>query len=135
MGFDIGAMIEEVIHTAIHYSAYLFEMCCLVVMLWGGFRAMQALILRRGYVEIRLSHYMNMALLFKLGAEIIRLTLVRTLQELLLVAGIVVLHGAISLIIHLEDSHRKTMLHKAPGQPDENDNDDDDDNNDDDNDE
>ena len=37
--------------------------------------------------------------------------------SLLLVAGIVVLHGAISLIIHLEDSHRKTMLHKAPGQP------------------
>lgn len=124
MGFDIDHFIEALIHTATQYSVYIFELCCLVVMLWGGFRAMQALILRRGYVEIRLSHYMNMALLFKLGAEIIRLTLVRTLQELLLVAGIVVLHGAISLIIHLEDSHRKTMLHKAPGQPDENSDDD-----------
>jgi len=119
MGFNIDAVIEAIIHAATQYSVYIFELCCLAVMLWGGFRAMQALILRRGYVEIRLSHYMNMALLFKLGAEIIRLTLVRTLQELLLVAGIVVLHGAISLIIHLEDSHRKTMLHKAPGQPDE----------------
>ena len=119
MGFNIDAVIEVIIHAATQYSVYIFELCCLAVMLWGGYRAMQALILRRGYVEIRLSHYMNMALLFKLGAEIIRLTLVRTLQELLLVAGIVVLHGAISLIIHLEDSHRKTMLHKAPGQPDE----------------
>jgi len=119
MGLNIDAIIETVIHAATQYSVYIFELCCLAVMLWGGFRAMQALIRRQGYVEIRLSHYMNMALLFKLGAEIIRLTLVRTLQELLLVAGIVVLHGAISLIIHLEDSHRKTMLHKAPGQPDE----------------
>jgi len=127
MGFDIDHFIEMLIHAATQYSVYVFELCCLTVMLWGGFRAMQALILRRGYVEIRLSHYMNMALLFKLGAEIIRLTLVRTLQELLLVAGIVVLHGAISLIIHLEDSHRKTMLHKAPGQPDE-DSDDEDEN-------
>ena len=125
MGFDIDHFIEMLIHAATQYSVYVFELCCLTVMLWGGFRAMQALILRRGYVEIRLSHYMNMALLFKLGAEIIRLTLVRTLQELLLVAGIVVLHGAISLIIHLEDSHRKTMLHKAPGQPDENSDDED----------
>ena len=120
MGFNIDHFIEALIHAATQYSVYIFELCCLAVMLWGGFRAMQALIRRQGYVEIRLSHYMNMALLFKLGAEIIRLTLVRTLQELLLVAGIVVLHGAISLIIHLEDSHRKTMLHKAPGQPDEN---------------
>lgn len=125
MGFNIDHFIEALIHAATQYSVYIFELCCLAVMLWGGFRAMQALILRRGYVEIRLSHYMNMALLFKLGAEIIRLTLVRTLQELLLVAGIVVLHGAISLIIHLEDSHRKTMLHKAPGQPDENSDDED----------
>ena len=125
MGFNIDAVIEVIIHAATQYSVYIFELCCLAVMLWGGYRAMQALILRRGYVEIRLSHYMNMALLFKLGAEIIRLTLVRTLQELLLVAGIVVLHGAISLIIHLEDSHRKTMLHKAPGQPDENSDDED----------
>ena len=72
MGFDIGALVEEIIHFVTQYSVYLFEMCCLAVMLWGGFRAMQALIMRRGYVEIRLSHYMNMALLFKLGAEIIR---------------------------------------------------------------
>ena len=124
MGFDIDHFIEVLIHAATQYSVYVFELCCLAVMLWGGFRAMQALIRRQGYVEIRLSHYMNMALLFKLGAEIIRLTLVRTLQELLLVAGIVVLHGAISLIIHLEDSHRKTMLHKAPGQPGDGDDDD-----------
>ena len=124
MGFDIDHFIEVLIHAATQYSVYVFELCCLAVMLWGGFRAMQALIKRQGYVEIRLSHYMNMALLFKLGAEIIRLTLVRTLQELLLVAGIVVLHGAISLIIHLEDSHRKTMLHKAPGQPGDGDDDD-----------
>ena len=124
MGFNIDAIIEAVIHAATQYSVYTFELCCLAVMLWGGFRAVEALIKRQGYVEIRLSHYMNMALLFKLGAEIIRLTLVRTLQELLLVAGIVVLHGAISLIIHLEDSHRKTMLHKAPGQPGDGDDDD-----------
>ena len=124
MGFDIDHFIEVLIHAATQYSVYVFELCCLAVMLWGGFRAMEALIRRQGYVEIRLSHYMNMALLFKLGAEIIRLTLVRTLQELLLVAGIVVLHGAISLIIHLEDSHRKTMLHKAPGQPGDGDDDD-----------
>ena len=124
MGFDIDHIIEVLIHAATQYSVYIFELCCLAVMLWGGFRAMEALIKRQGYVEIRLSHYMNMALLFKLGAEIIRLTLVRTLQELLLVAGIVVLHGAISLIIHLEDSHRKTMLHKAPGQPGDGDDDD-----------
>ena len=124
MGFDIDHIIEVLIHVATQYSVYIFELCCLAVMLWGGFRAMEALIKRQGYVEIRLSHYMNMALLFKLGAEIIRLTLVRTLQELLLVAGIVVLHGAISLIIHLEDSHRKTMLHKAPGQPGDGDDDD-----------
>lgn len=124
MGLYIDEIIEGIIHAATQYSVYIFELCCLVVMLWGGFRAMQALIRRQGYVEIRLSHYMNMALLFKLGAEIIRLTLVRTLQELLLVAGIVVLHGAISLIIHLEDSHRKTMLHKAPGQPNDGDDED-----------
>ena len=38
MGFNIDAVIEVIIHEATQYSVYIFELCCLAVMLWGGYR-------------------------------------------------------------------------------------------------
>ncbi len=94
---------QSILRTLSEYGVYLFELICILVMLWGGIRALILLLLSKKSVTLYLSRYMNIALLFKLGAEIIRLAYVQTFTELGIVAGIVGLHAAISFIIQWEN--------------------------------
>ena len=92
-------------------GVYVFELICIGVMFWGGVKSLVMLLRRKERITLTLSRYMNIALLFKLGAEIMRLAYVRTLAELALVAGIVVIHGAISFLIQWE--RKREEQHEA----------------------
>ena len=99
--------VESILQVVCEYSVCLFDVICIGIMLWGGVHSLCMLFRKSpAKVVIQFSGYMNMALLFKLGAEIIRMSIVRTFAELGLVAGIVLLHFAISYIIHWENVHR-----------------------------
>lgn len=80
----------------------LLEIAAMGILLYGSGKSIWMLIRHKPHVTLKLTRYMNIALIVMLCAEIIRLVLVRTPLELAIVAGMVVLHGAISYLISWE---------------------------------
>ena len=85
-----------------HVGIDLLEIAAMGVLLYGSFKSIWMLIRHKPHVTLSLTRYMNIALIVMLSAEIIRLVTVRTPLELAIVAGMVVLHGAISYLISWE---------------------------------
>ena len=80
----------------------LLEIAAMGILLIGSGKSIWMLIRHKPHVTLSLTRFMNIALIVMLCAEIIRLVLVRTPLELAIVAGMVVLHGAISFLISWE---------------------------------
>ena len=85
-----------------HGGIDLLEIAAMGVLLYGSFKSIWMLIRHKPHVTLYLTRFMNIALIVMLSAEIIRLVTVRTPLELAIVAGMVVLHGAISYLISWE---------------------------------
>ena len=91
------------ITTAIaHVGIELLEIAAMGILLFGSGKAIWMLIRHKPHITLSLTRFMNIALIIMLCAEIVRLVLVRTPLELAIVAGMVVLHGAISFLISWE---------------------------------
>ena len=89
----------------------LLEIAAMGILLYGSGKTVWMLIRHKPHITLSLTRFMNIALIIMLCAEIVRLVLVRTPLELAIVAGMVVLHGAISFLIawevDREQSHDK----------------------------
>ena len=94
-----------------HAGIELLEIAAMGILLYGSGKSIWMLIRHKPHVTLYLTRFMNIALIVMLCAEIIRLVLVREPLELAIVAGMVVLHGAISFLIswevNREQSHDK----------------------------
>ena len=90
-----------------HGGIELLEIAAMGILLYGSFKSIWMLIRHKPHVTLALTRFMNIALIVMLSAEIIRLVLVRTPLELAIVAGMVVLHGAISYLISWEVSREE----------------------------
>ena len=100
----------------------LLEIAAMGILLIGSGKSIWMLIRHKPHVTLSLTRFMNIALIVMLCAEIIRLVLVRTPLELAIVAGMVVLHGAISYLIAWE-VNRERSHDKERGKLDESDQD------------
>ena len=96
----------------------LLEIAAMGILLIGSGKSIWMLIRHKPHVTLSLTRFMNIALIVMLCAEIIRLVLVRTPIELAIVAGMVVLHGAISYLISWE-VNREQSHDKQRGKPEE----------------
>lgn len=102
-----------------HAGIDLLEISAMGILLYGSGKTIWMLIRHKPHVTVSLTRYMNIALIVMLCAEIIRLVTVRTPLELGIVAGLVVLHGAISYLIAWE-VNREEKHDKDRGKPGEN---------------
>lgn len=105
-----------------HAGIELLEIAAMGILLIGSGKSIWMLIRHEPHVTLSLTRFMNIALIVMLCAEIIRLVLVRTPLELAIVAGMVVLHGAISYLISWE-VNREQSHDKERGKMDESDQD------------
>ena len=105
-----------------HAGIELLEIAAMGILLIGSGKSIWMLIRHKPHVTLSLTRFMNIALIVMLCAEIIRLVLVRTPLELAIVAGMVVLHGAISYLISWE-VNREQNHDKERGKMDESDQD------------
>ena len=105
-----------------HAGIELLEIAAMGILLIGCGKSIWMLIRHKPHVTLSLTRFMNIALIVMLCAEIIRLVLVRTPLELAIVAGMVVLHGAISYLISWE-VNREQSHDKERGKMDESDQD------------
>ena len=100
----------------------LLEIAAMGILLFGSGKTVWMLIRHKPHITLSLTRFMNIALIIMLCAEIVRLVLVRTPIELAIVAGMVVLHGAISFLISWE-VNRERSHDKERGTTDESDQD------------
>ncbi len=91
-----------------HAGIELLEIAAMGILLYGSGKSIWMLIRHKPHVTLYLTRFMNIALIVMLCAEIIRLVLVREPLELAIVAGMVVLHGAISFLISWEVNRERS---------------------------
>lgn len=94
------------LHTILSYLAesaiLLFEFVGVIIIIVSGIYGVINYIQRNPLTRLTLARGMAMALEFKLGSEILRTVLIRDLSEILNVAAIIALRGALAFLIHWE---------------------------------
>ncbi len=88
--------------TVVSYAILLFEFVGVIVLIVAGFKGIYDYILRNPLTKLNLAKGMAMGLEFKLGSEILRTVVVRELSEIGIVAAIIAIRAALTLLIHWE---------------------------------
>ena len=60
---------------------------------------------KEGNIKFRLANGMALSLEFKMAAEILKTVLVREINELIVLAAVIILRALLSLMIHMEMKH------------------------------
>ncbi len=106
-------MLEHLINIIVPEIAHLLEIIGVFIIFYSAMKtfgryALRAFNFSDETVKIDFSQALAMALEFKLGAEILKTLIIRTKEELMILASIVILRAALTLIIHWEiDSDSK----------------------------
>ena len=104
-------VIETHFFTVIEYLILLIEMIGVGVLLWAIIRALVGLIRHRGSVRLNLAEGIGLALEFKMGGELLRTVIARSLEELAILGAVILLRAAMTFLvqweIHLEKKHEK----------------------------
>ena len=73
-----------------------------VILLISGGKSVIRLFRKQPHARLSMAQGIALALCFKLGAEVLRTVLVREWSELLVLGAIILLHAAMSILIHWE---------------------------------
>lgn len=111
-------LLTDITHAIAHLGIDILEIAAMGILLYGSGKTIWMLIRHKPHITLSITRYMNIALIVMLCAEIIRLVTVRTPLELAIVAGMVLLHGAISYLIAWE-VNREEKHDKERGKPEE----------------
>jgi uncharacterized membrane protein len=115
-----GIMLEHLIEFIVPNIAHLLELIGVFIVAYSALKAffkyaLRFFIFTDETIKIEFSQALAMALEFKLGAEILKTLVIRTKEELLILASIVILRAALTFIIHWEiesDSKRANHLNE-----------------------
>lgn len=95
-------LLEGVLLHIVEAAIVLFEFLGVGVLISSGIRGIIQYIKRETLTRLNLAKGMAMCLEFKLGSEILRTVVVREFKEIALVACIIALRAALTLLIHWE---------------------------------
>lgn len=100
-------MLEHLISVIVPNIAHVLELIGVFIIVYSALKAFGRYALRffnfsDETIKIEFSQALAMALEFKLGAEILKTLVIRTINELIILASIVILRAALTLIIHWE---------------------------------
>lgn len=102
--------IEHIFTTFVQYSIILLEFIGVVIILVTAFKGLLSLIRKKSDIRLDLAKGIALALEFKLGSEVLRTTIVRDFQELLIAGAIVALRAVITFLIHWEIKNEEARL-------------------------
>lgn len=94
---------------------YLLEFMGIIVIVSGAFKAIidyvsKAIKKEKYNFKINLGNALAVGLEFKMGAEIIKTVVVRTIDELLILGAIILLRAVLAVLIHWEIKTEKTDI-------------------------
>ena len=98
---------HEILHMITEIVILLFEIFGLIVAIETLIKGVAGYLQRRPDTRLILGEGLSMALGFMLGGEILRTMIVQDLSAILIVAGIIVLHVALTLLLHWEKQNEK----------------------------
>lgn len=110
-------MLEHLINIIVPNIAHILELIGVFIVIYSALKTFGRYAIRffnfsDETIKIEFSQALAMALEFKLGAEILKTLVIRTIDELIILASIVVLRAALTLIIHWEiESDSKRCNH------------------------
>lgn len=84
------------------YAIILFEFVGVIILIVTGFRGIFDYVTRNPLTKLNLAKGMALGLEFKLGSEILRTVVIRELSEIGIVAAIIAVRAALTLLIHWE---------------------------------
>ncbi|MBE6992559.1 MAG: DUF1622 domain-containing protein [Ruminococcaceae bacterium] len=93
---------ENILQLTAQWSILLFEAIAAVILILASVSAAINYFTHKPHTVLTFARKLNVVLSFKLAAEIMRLTVTRTFSEIAIVGCIIVIHGAISFLIHWE---------------------------------
>lgn len=101
-----------ILHQVVEAAITLFEFAGVMVIIAAGIRGIWDYLRRNPMIRLNLANGLALGLEFKLGSEILRTVVVRELNELLIVGGIIILRAALTFLIHWEikEEHSKEFL-------------------------
>ncbi len=97
----IGNM-ENFMESLASIGILIFEFIGVGIIIWTGLVSLLKYLRRQQDTRIYLAKGLAMGLEFKLGSEILRTVVVREWKEIAIVAGIILLRGALTFLIHWE---------------------------------
>ena len=95
-------MLETILHLFINYAILLFEYIGVGVITFAGIQGIVNYVRRVPETRLLLAKGLAMGLEFKLGSEILRTVVVRSLDEIYIVAAIIALRSVLTILIHWE---------------------------------
>lgn len=105
--------VEEVFEQLIQYCILLLEMAGIVILLVTAFRCFIGYLKGKEYLRIDLAEGISLALLFKMGGEVLRTVIVRTWDELAILGAIMLLRAALTFLLHWEIKTAKNDIQMA----------------------
>jgi len=98
----MSEILNLILITIADYAILLFEFVGVIVLIITGLKGIFDYIRRNPLTKLNLAKGMALGLEFKLGSEILRTVVVRELSELGIVAAIIAVRAALTLLIHWE---------------------------------
>lgn len=95
-------ILHSILTKVVDYAIFFFEFMGVIVLILAGIRGVINYFRKNPLTRLNLARGMAMGLEFKLGSEILRTVVVRDVEEILTVAGIIVLRAALTFLIHWE---------------------------------
>ncbi len=93
---------ENFLESLAHWSMTCFELVGIIVLIIAGIRGVKDYIIQNPNLRLILAQGMATSLEFKLGSEIIRTVVVREINELYFIGGLIILRASLTLLIHWE---------------------------------
>ena len=99
---SIVHFMEDVVKFAAEIGITLTELAGIAILLFTVAKCIVDLIRKHDNVRLDLAEGIALALEFKLGGEVLHTVIARNTDELILLGGIILLRGALTLLIHWE---------------------------------
>ena len=104
--------IEVIFKQVIQYSTIAMEAAGVLIVLITAVKCLIGYLCGHGELRIKLAEGISLALLFKMGGEVLRTVIVRTWDELGILCAIIMIRGLLTFLLHWEIRTEKTDREK-----------------------
>lgn len=109
-------LLEKIVHYAAKLGIVFLELTGIVVLIATGVKCIYEYVKHDRKIKIDLAHGIALALEFKLGGEVLHTVLAHDLNDLLMVAAVMALRAAITVLLHWEVKNEEKHLHEEEEQ-------------------